>query len=60
MQTVIKKRIFECKNRNFIKMLETINQNFKTSLFSGHKRIRIYKTLARPIEKQLMLMNHGQ
>jgi hypothetical protein len=37
------------KAGNFGKMLEIINQMFKPSLVSRHTRIRIYKTLARPV-----------
>jgi hypothetical protein len=34
---------------NFVKALGIINQIFKPSLVSRHTRIRIYKTLARPV-----------
>jgi hypothetical protein len=34
---------------NFVKVLGIINQIFKASLVSRHTRIRIYKTLARPV-----------
>jgi hypothetical protein len=34
---------------NFVKVLGIINQIFKPSLVSRHTRIRIYKTLARPV-----------
>jgi hypothetical protein len=37
------------KSANFIKVLGIINQIFKPSLVSRHTRIRIYKTLARPV-----------
>jgi hypothetical protein len=37
------------KAANFVKVLGIINQIFKPSLVSRHKRIRIYKTLARPV-----------
>jgi hypothetical protein len=37
------------KAANFVKVLGIINQTFKLSLVSGHTRIRIYKTLARPV-----------
>jgi hypothetical protein len=37
------------KAANFIKVLGIINQIFKPSLVSRHARIRIYKTLARPV-----------
>jgi hypothetical protein len=37
------------KASNFVKVLGIINQIFKPSLVSRHKRIRIYKTLARPV-----------
>jgi hypothetical protein len=37
------------KAANFVKILGIINQIFKPSLVSRHRRIRIYKTLARPI-----------
>jgi hypothetical protein len=38
---------------NFAKVLGIINQIFKPSLVSRHTRIRIYKTLARPV------LSHG-
>jgi hypothetical protein len=34
---------------NFVKVLGIINQIFKPTLVSRHTRIRIYKTLARPV-----------
>jgi hypothetical protein len=37
------------KAANFVKVLRIINQIFKLSLVSRHTRIRIYKTLARPV-----------
>jgi hypothetical protein len=37
------------KAENFVKVLGIINQIFNPSLVSRHTRIRIYKTLARPI-----------
>jgi hypothetical protein len=37
------------KAANFVKVLGIINQIFKPSPVSRHKRIRIYKTLARPV-----------
>jgi hypothetical protein len=37
------------KATNFVKVLRIINQIFKPSLVSRHTRIRIYKTLARPV-----------
>jgi hypothetical protein len=37
------------KAATFIKVLGIINQIFKPSLVSRHTRIRIYKTLARPV-----------
>jgi hypothetical protein len=37
------------KAANFVKVLRIINQIFKPSLVSRHTRIRIYKTLARPV-----------
>jgi hypothetical protein len=37
------------KAANFVKVLGIINHIFKLSLVSRHARIRIYKTLARPI-----------
>jgi hypothetical protein len=37
------------KAANFVKVLGIINQLFKPSLVSRHTRIRIYKTLARPV-----------
>jgi hypothetical protein len=37
------------KAANFVKVLGIINQIFKPSLISRHTRIRIYKTLARPV-----------
>jgi hypothetical protein len=37
------------KAANFVKVLEIVNQIFKPSLVSRHTRIRIYKTLARPV-----------
>jgi hypothetical protein len=37
------------KAANFVKILGIINQIFKPSLISRHTRIRIYKTLARPV-----------
>jgi hypothetical protein len=37
------------KAANFVKVLGIINQIFKPSLVSRHTRIRIYKTLARPV-----------
>jgi hypothetical protein len=37
------------KAANFVKVLGIINQIFKLSLVSRHTRIRIYKTLARPV-----------
>jgi hypothetical protein len=40
---------FNIKAANFVKVLGIINQIFKPSLVSRHRRIRIYKTLARPV-----------
>jgi hypothetical protein len=37
------------KTANFVKELGIINHIFKPSLVSRHTRIRIYKTLARPV-----------
>jgi hypothetical protein len=37
------------KAANFVKVLGIVNQIFKPSLVSRHTRIRIYKTLARPV-----------
>jgi hypothetical protein len=37
------------KAAHFVKVLGIINQIFKPSLVSRHTRIRIYKTLARPV-----------
>jgi hypothetical protein len=37
------------KAANFVKVLGTINQIFKPSLVSRHTRIRVYKTLVRPV-----------
>jgi hypothetical protein len=37
------------KAANFVKVLGIINQIFKPWLVSRHIRIRIYKTLARPV-----------
>jgi hypothetical protein len=37
------------KAANFVKVLGITNQIFKPSLVSRHTRIRIYKTLARPV-----------
>jgi hypothetical protein len=37
------------KVANFVNVLGIINQIFKPSLVSRHTRIRIYKTLARPV-----------
>jgi hypothetical protein len=34
---------------NFVKVLGIINKIFKPSLVSRHTRIRVYKTLARPV-----------
>jgi hypothetical protein len=37
------------KAANFVKVLGIINHIFKLSLVSRHTRIRIYKTLAKPV-----------
>jgi hypothetical protein len=37
------------KTANFVRVLGIINKMFKPSLVSRHTRIRIYKTLARPV-----------
>jgi hypothetical protein len=37
------------KAANFVRVLGIIKQIFKPSLVSRHTRIRIYKTLARPV-----------
>jgi hypothetical protein len=37
------------KAANFVKVSGIINQIFKPSLVSRHTRIRIYKTVARPV-----------
>jgi hypothetical protein len=42
-------KVFNIKAENFVKVLGIINQIFKPSLVSRHTRIRIYKTLARPV-----------
>jgi hypothetical protein len=41
--------ILNIKAANFVKVLGIINQIFKLSLVSRYTRIRIYKTLARPV-----------
>jgi hypothetical protein len=43
------KKYLNIKAANFVKVLVIINQIFKPSLISRHTRIRIYKTLARPV-----------
>jgi hypothetical protein len=43
------KKDLNIKSANFVKVLGIINQIFKPSLVSRHTRIRIYKTLARPV-----------
>jgi hypothetical protein len=40
---------FNIKAENFVKVLGIINEIFKPSLVSRHTRIRVYKTLARPV-----------
>jgi hypothetical protein len=39
----------DIKAANFVRVLGIINQIFKPSLVSSHTRIRVYKTLARPV-----------
>jgi hypothetical protein len=43
------KKDLNIKAANFVKVLGIINQISKPSLVSRHTRIRIYKTLARPV-----------
>jgi hypothetical protein len=40
---------FNIKAANFVRVLGVINKIFKPSLVSRHTRIRIYKSLARPV-----------
>jgi hypothetical protein len=42
-------KVLNKKAENFVKVSGIINQIFKPSLVSRHTRIRIYKTLARPV-----------